>query len=254
MPAPGVKAISATSTTSAGMALAPPSGIAVGDVIVALGWSPGHAVDFNSVADKWTPGPAVGRGTPGDAGAARLQTAWLRCASTDSGLYWLNLDGLPATRTAITLLLIEGCVAEGDVIDAAATANVDPGSRNAEAPGLTTVTADTLILAAHANGVQAPWNPYTAASNAGLSGLTRRVNLDNMSWTSGATRYGGYGAWTGARAAAGAAPATSLTLGNPWDSGDPEYDRAYVALSLALRSVAPSPPAARPRAQAFVIA
>lgn len=215
MPAPAVKAYRTQLTTGSSASVEPPSGLALGDTLVAIVQTANQTVTWPA---GWTEVEAIGVGSAGSSSSPRLSVAIRQVTTSDSGDWWLDLDTTGFDHAFIVYVLLDGCVV--DVSDAASYA----ASYIGHAPGVTTTQADALVLAITGHAVDVNWTVYEGWTNGDLSSFGKVVEYTRPEGVGG-----GIGLFSGGKASAGSVGASTLTM---YDASETNIPSVGVTVAL----------------------
>lgn len=192
-------------------AIAPdlPLGIQPGDILLLPVETGNEAVTtptgFASVADS-----PQGTGTPAAATACRLTALWKRAIAGEA----TPVIADPGDHVIGQILAFRGCIGSGNPWDVTA-GNVEATQQaSVSIPGDTTTVANTLVVLAVANQTDTVTPQTSGFTNADLTNLTERTDVNTTSGTGG-----GFAVATGEKAAIGSYGATTATLANASTQG-----------------------------------
>jgi hypothetical protein len=178
-----------------------PTGLLTDDILLMVCASPTTvAVTVsNAAGGTWAQAPD----SPQDVAAGdRLTVFWSRYNGTQTDPTIAGSDHVIGEMIAI-----RGCPAAGDPWDVTSGGSDATSDTSVSVPGATTTVANCLVVVFCAHTRDSAVAQFSAHANADLANLTER--MDASTSTGGG---GGFGCWTGEKAAAGAYGATTATL------------------------------------------
>ena len=172
-------------------------------------------------------GSPQGTGTAGGTAATRVTVFWKR-ATTSAEASPVVADS--GDHQVARIFTFRGVIASGNPWDVTAGNVLATASTAVSIPGATTTVADTRVAVIVANATDTTTAQTTNVTNANLTGLAMCKDNNNTSGNGG-----GFGIWSGTKAAAGAYGTTTATLLTSSVQG---------RMSIALKPVAGSAPGA----------
>jgi hypothetical protein len=192
-------------TSSAGSNItALPAGVAADDILILVHLSENDSA--MTAPSGWVeiPNTRQGIGTTNTATAIGMVCYWRRASATEPN--WVNPVLASGGWQSTQMHAFSGCETLGDPFDVTAGSSA-ASSTSVSMPSVTTTVANCMILNLVANTTDTATTQTSAQTNANLSSLTERVDVN---WTTG--NGGGYCLTTGVKATAGATGATTATL------------------------------------------
>jgi len=196
-----------------------PAGLSADDILILLVETANQPVAAPAGYSQVTNSPQ-GVGVAGAATATALQMFWKRATGSESAP---TVTGTTDHKVA-RLLAIRNCIAAGDPYEASVGDTLATASATVTVPGLTTLGARRLVLAASSRANDdASQAAFSNWLNGSLSSVTRRAEGGTTTGNGG-----GFGTATGVKDVAGATGVTTATI-----SASAEQARIAIALKPA---------------------